>query len=232
MIQLRNQQALRLNAMGTKTAQDYPVTTDYGYTGKPYSKLKPHRGQDRSTPNRTPLIIEGMTCALTGNSGSYNGMTYGFHVHGQAGTDKACQNTVNPTDLWFKGGVVVNVGVGKEWGKFFTVQVGNLFISYCHLSEVYVKVGDIIQGGNEMPIKDTDAEYSRWKKTIMQIRGRTNDNVTRQEFRNAAVGRTWLQALEILSDNPEADAQYEYGLLGRAAEKGFEPVKEQLYRKK
>lgn len=53
------------------------------------------------------------------------------------------------------------------------------------------------------PIADTDSEFNRWNKLFVQIRGR---NASRDEFRAAAVNRTWLAAMEILSDNPEADA--------------------------
>lgn len=60
--------------------------------------------------------------------------------------------------------------------------------------------------GEEM-IGDTDNEYSRWDKVATQIRGR-HRGFTRDEFRSAAVGRTWLQANEILSDDPESDKYY------------------------
>lgn len=51
-------------------------------------------------------------------------------------------------------------------------------------------------------IQDTDLEYARWEKLGRQIRRRS---LTRQEFRDSAVGRTWLQAVEILSDDEEAN---------------------------
>jgi len=55
---------------------------------------------------------------------------------------------------------------------------------------------------DEPVIRDLDNEYWRWNKLGIQIRGR---DLTRDEFRASAVGRTWLNALEILSDDPEAD---------------------------
>lgn len=57
------------------------------------------------------------------------------------------------------------------------------------------------KGGEEM-INDKDNEFWRWQKLGYQIRGR---NLSRAEFREAAVGRTWLKALEILSDDDEAN---------------------------
>lgn len=63
--------------------------------------------------------------------------------------------------------------------------------------------------GVEEMIQDTDNEYARWARTSMSLRARMNgDNLTpltRQEFRDHAVGLTWLHALEILEDDPEAD---------------------------
>ena len=64
----------------------------------------------------------------------------------------------------------------------------------------------------EVKITDSDNEYARWKKLGRQIRGRT---LTRSEFRKAAVGRTWLSAMEILSDNEESDQNQADADLGR-----------------
>lgn len=70
------------------------------------------------------------------------------------------------------------------------------------------------QGGGENVIADADNEYARWNKAGIAIRGR---GLSRDEFRNAAVGKTWLQALEILSDNPEADAAQHAQEVGQVA---------------
>ena len=63
-------------------------------------------------------------------------------------------------------------------------------------------------------VQDTDNEYGRWRKAFYQIRGR---DANRQEFKNAAVGRTWLNALEILSDDPEADSSTNNQEVGKVA---------------
>lgn len=60
------------------------------------------------------------------------------------------------------------------------------------------------KGVDEM-INDSPQEFSRWTKLHEQIRGR---KPTHDEFERAALNRTWLQAMEILSDDPEADAHY------------------------
>jgi hypothetical protein len=69
------------------------------------------------------------------------------------------------------------------------------------------------QGGEAM-ISDADNEYGRWNKLFRQIRGR---NAGRDEFRAAAVGRSWLSAMEILSDSPEADQATRWQETGQVA---------------
>lgn len=70
------------------------------------------------------------------------------------------------------------------------------------------------QTGGETMINDLDNEYNRWEKLGNQVRGR---HLTRDEFRAAAVGKTWLRAIEILSDDPEADnAQVSQNVGGQA----------------
>lgn len=127
------------------TAKDYPVTFKYGATTPPYSPSRPHKGADRACPVGTPIVIDGVTIGLTGRSGKVTGP----HLHNQAGYDKACQNTFDPSRVEFRPGLVVytrSVDTG-DWGKCITMLVGADYITYAHLSQVNVKVGDII-GGN------------------------------------------------------------------------------------
>jgi len=124
------------------TLQDYKVTFPYGATSAPYSKSKPHRGNDRACPQGTPIVIQGVTLGYTGMTGAASGP----HCHTQAGTDKACQKDVNPTPYEFQPGTVVAKGKGPQWGYFFTMQVGNRFISYCHQKQMPIcSVGQVIK---------------------------------------------------------------------------------------
>lgn len=145
------------------TAKDYPISFPYGATSAPYSPSRPHRGNDRAAPQGTPVVIEGVTIGLVGSTG----WSTGAHLHTQAGTDKACQNTFNPSPLEFKAGTVVNAGFGDQWGKFVTIQVGSQYITYCHLSEIGVKIGQVIKEANVGKI--TSAEVGK----AYQLDGRT-----------------------------------------------------------
>lgn len=66
-------------------------------------------------------------------------------------------------------------------------------------------------------IPDADNYYWRYgQKLASQIRGR---HLTREEFRKHIVGRTDLSAIEVLSDDPEADRVQKYQELGQLAAK-------------
>lgn len=44
-------------------------------------------------------------------------------------------------------GTVIKVGLDNRSGKFVTVKTGDYTISYCHLSQQYVKVNDFVNAG-------------------------------------------------------------------------------------
>lgn len=95
----------------------------------------------------------------------------------------------------------------------WVLRKGNLYVyppNYVNESSTPTK-----SQGEDM-IRDVDNEYGRWAKLGRQIRGR---NLSRSEFRKAAVGLTWLRAMEVLSDNPESNQNVEDGNLGRVARK-------------
>lgn len=125
------------------TAQDYPIGMHYGSTDAPYSNKSPHRGDDYLVPNRTELFIGDILAGLTGSTG----YTTGPHLHVQEWfVDVA--NTRKPQHA-FEGGTVVaaNNNPDQQWGKHITTQNADGWnTTYAHLSEVNVKVGQVIGG--------------------------------------------------------------------------------------
>lgn len=137
------------------SAADYDINLPYGATSKPYSSSHPHRGNDRACPAGTPVVIGSTTIGLTGATG----YVFGAHLHiqewkGDYATTRKPQNE-------FKGGVVVNVDtVGTypnnkndgtqgdgTFGKFITIRCSDGWnTTYCHLSKINVKVGQVISG--------------------------------------------------------------------------------------
>lgn len=129
------------------TAKDYPVTFGYkeqdGYWYGPNGIIgRYHLGNDRATYIGVPLDIAGEVIGKTGATGE----TGGPHLHTQAWTGNVL-NTQDPTPFEFKPGLVVDVGYASQWGKYITVEVNGVNITYAHLSEVYVETGHVI-GGN------------------------------------------------------------------------------------
>jgi len=131
------------------TAQDYKITFPYNATTAPYSVVRPHKGNDRKMPVGVPIVINSVVVAYSGQTGSYNGVPNQPHLHTQAGTDQACQNTVDPTPYEFKPGTVVALRTTNEnqWGKYITIKtLSGMYITYAHLSQINVTVGQVIGG--------------------------------------------------------------------------------------
>lgn len=126
------------------TAADYAITFPYGaHDPTYYIPPRFHRGNDRPTPTGTPVVIAGVTIGYTGATG----LVSGPHLHTQSGTDIACQNTFNGNGVTeFKPGKVVATGYGSQWGNYVTVQVGDKYVTYCHLSSINSSVGQVISG--------------------------------------------------------------------------------------
>lgn len=64
-------------------------------------------------------------------------------------------------------------------------------------------VGQSNNNKGEVMINDSDGEYLRINALMVDLRGR---QLTRDEFRKFIVGQTWLKAVEIIQDSPEAQA--------------------------
>jgi hypothetical protein len=137
-----------------KSITDYPITDPYGDTTPPYSRLKPHRGNDYGL-TFDPVIVAGTEIGISGNSGSYLGKTYAPHTHVQAGKDEWAQQTIDPTPYTNKKGVVVKIGWADQWGNYVCIRVGDVNVFYCHLFKTNVQVGQQI--GEEM-LNDGDSQ--------------------------------------------------------------------------
>lgn len=175
----------------------YPVKYKYGYSDA-YGPTF-HTGEDRPAPLGTPVTVNSVVIGLVGSTGK----STGNHLHVGRWVGGSHTNPGGGGKI-VSGGTVTQVDtVGStNNGKFVRVADadGSKWV-YLHLSEVKVTVGQKLTGGEAM-INDADNEFARWNKLFFQIRGR---NASREEFQKNAVGLNWLRAMEILSDDPEAD---------------------------
>lgn len=137
----------------------YPISFPYGVTTAPYNPSHPHRGDDRAAPLNTPVVVQGVTIGLVGMTG----FATGPHCHNQEWQGNKL-NVRKPQNA-FKGGTVSevdpigNTGDGSL-GKYVTVRNDDGWnTSYCHLNVVKVKVGDKLQGGQNMP---TNQQIDEW----------------------------------------------------------------------
>lgn len=134
----------------------YPVTLGYKATTDPYSVSNPHKGIDYANPYGSRLEVAGEVIAKTGNTGyvlpkpSPSNPHAGAHLH----VDKDAGNR-DPSDwLSISYGVVVHVGENAASGKYISVMSQESQYRFLHLSEVYVKVGDILDKGGDMTTED------------------------------------------------------------------------------
>lgn len=148
------------------TLKDYPISFPYNSADAPYSLLHRHRGADRACPIGTPIVIGSTTIGLTGNSGQSSGP----HCHIQAWVNEP-SNTRNPAPYEFKPGEVVQAGVSSDFGNYITIDVGGVNVSYCHLSQINVKVGQVI--GDDM-VQDQDVR-NLWPKMFAGAAAKDSD---------------------------------------------------------
>lgn len=133
------------------TARDYNVTFGYratdGYYYGPGGRVGPyHRGNDRPCPSGTRIEISGVLIGLTGATG----LVSGPHLHTQACTAGSnYADDFDPAPFEFKNGLVVVAGWHSQFGNRVVIRVGGVDITYAHLSQINVAVGQQI-GASEV----------------------------------------------------------------------------------
>lgn len=138
------------------TAQDYSINFPYGATDPPYGtpSLPYHRGEDRPCPRGTPVVINGVTIGLTGDT---PGPPYclGPHLHIQEWQGNVV-TTRKPCNSFIPGAVVAT-GNASQWGNYVTIRNADGWnTTYCHLSRIDVRGGQIIGAPAPNPPKGGD----------------------------------------------------------------------------
>lgn len=195
-------------------ASDYPITTGYGQIpGYPLNNGF-HKGVDRIMPANTPVVVNGNKIGLSGSTGA----STGNHLHLGKFTQNGTLLDPGTSGFSFKSARVIVVSSDATNGNYVKLLADGYVYIYCHLNKQTCVVGQHLVpppvDGDTIMITNTDNEFNRWNKTFTQVRGRS---ATRDEFVNAAVGRSWLSALEIISDNSEADEALSAQTVGQVA---------------
>lgn len=236
-----------------KTLIDYPINFPYGSSEPPYSTAHRHRGDDRAAPLGTPIVIEGITIGKVGMTG----MATGYHCHIQEWIGNI-SNTRKPQNS-FKGGLVTAATSSSDFGNYVTIQTADGWQdSYCHLSEINVKVGQII-GEDDVKItkememalsylatgaypgkdynykfvgtSDVNGMITFWSTQQSKITEKME-----QTLAQTATGSNYGTAYNSpyqgkpLALSPEVQKMLDFWK-GQRSESGFEQVKETLYKK-
>lgn len=202
----------------------YPVTL--GYLEKvtlDSGTLYTHRGIDLGAFTGDPVVVAGTQIGLAGETGKAEGP----HVHVQAGRDEWAQQTIDPAPYIDKPGTVVKTGTGSEWGMYVCINVGDVYVYYCHLSRIDVLQGQVIKGGDEVStVGDNEIDQMSWayfgygasQEFIKEHRGTESNTFERFMF-----------------NHPVAVAYRNQVATWRAAAEAgtgkYVPVEEQLYKK-
>jgi len=194
-----------------------PVTTPFGYVkGYPLNGGY-HMGVDFAyTPDNKIYAPEDGNYRLYPNNGSLGNaihMWTGNKHHAFGHTSKYLitdnQFCKRGQPIAIMGATGAADGVHLHWALAIN---GSLVDPLSQVNESFIKQGE------DMPIPDADNYYWRYgQKLALLTRGR---QLTRDEFRKHIVGQTDLRAVEILSDDPEADraqAAQQWAIANRAA---------------
>lgn len=121
---------------------DYPITTPYGFVpGYPLNNGF-HQGIDYGCPVGTPVVVNGVTIGLSGNTGYSSGP----HCHVGKWIGGVVQNPLNG-GFTFNSAVVTEIGEDKTNGKYVRVQGDNASWVYLHLSNnSLVHIGQVLEG--------------------------------------------------------------------------------------
>lgn len=184
----------------------YTITTQFGVPDS-YAKFGRHSGIDYAVPLNRPVYAPtsgtltqvvsptgGNMVVIRDAQGLYHRLMHNNSFSRANGAVAEGQEVAKAGTTGLSTGVHVHWDINKE-GVYPTT-----FSSFINPNE-WLK-------GAEMPIPDQDNYYWRYgQKLASQVRGR---QLTRDEFRKFIVGQSDLRAVEILSDDVEADRVQEF----------------------
>jgi hypothetical protein len=177
------------------SAQDYPVTTPYGYVeGYPLNGGF-HQGIDYGCPAGTPIIVNGIVIGLSGATG----YVQGAHLHVGRWVNGAVTNPGIGGGFHFSSAIVTEVHLADDSnnGKYVRIQGDGASWVYLHLSRINVNVGQHLQGEDMSEIEAlrsqlntvttiADGRYANFEAVVKAL-GANAPGKTEEERRDAAI---------------------------------------------
>lgn len=188
------------------------------YSGYPGAR---HPGTDYGVPANTPLVagMSGTVSVIDRSSTLKTGRGKEVIITNGNKQRKACH--MNRIDVVNGQYVAEGDPIGLSGYTGYVLDgagnVGTPGGAHLHdellIDGIYVNLSEHL-GGDEDMIQDNEPHYYRASDMHLRQRGKT---ITREHFRAAAVGNSWLRWEEMIADNPEATAWLETGMLGQRA---------------
>lgn len=196
------------------TIFDYPVTTQFGkVAGYPLNNGF-HTGIDYGSPVGTPVVVNGVQIALSGNTGASTGP----HCHVGHWNGGIVLNPGVGGGKTVNGGKITEIGYDATNGNF--VRVGDADGTswvYLHLSKVTCTKGQVLKEGVTMV--DSDAiTYAFWLAFRRPARKEEIDRY------NGKVTAATLN-LELLKSNERKDLEAKWD----SPPSGFKPLGKEVY---
>lgn len=136
------------------SVQDYPITTQFGQVpGYPLNNGF-HNGIDYGCPSGTPIIVNGVTIALSNNTGD----TTGPHLHVGKYMGDEVQNPGVGNGFQFESAIVYDTGYDAVNGNYVRITGNGALWNYLHLQTILVTKGQVLKGDNMPGIIPTSAQ--------------------------------------------------------------------------
>jgi len=197
----------------------YSITTEFGVPDS-YAKFGRHSGVDYAVPKGRPIyapVSGNLTNIVSPTGGNmvqiFDGRYYHRLMHNN--TFSRGNGRVNEGDQVATAGTTgLSTGVHSHW-DIADRAVPTAFSQFISPATFLATPQPTNNQGVTDMIPDQDNYYWRWgQKAAQDIRGR---QLSRAEFSKYIAGQTGTRALEILSDDPEADRVREWQNVGKVA---------------
>lgn len=144
----------------------YGITQDYGYDPSYPLNKGSHRGIDYGYPWGVPVLVNGVPIGLSGSTGeAYDangnkGTKAAAHVHVGRWVNGQPTNPGRGNGFEFEPPVsVAAVGSDAVNGNWVKLNAEGAIWVYCHLSEIKVRQGQQLEGGETMPSEKDVRDY-------------------------------------------------------------------------